>query len=240
MSNAQSSSTQKTRGLPERIYGFPVRESVVLLYAIIGLTFVYYHARLDSWGGLTPDQRLFVWMGMNFLFLFVVPALLIRFVLRQPLSEYGLRWGDARTWGRYFLVYFLVMVPIILIISREPSFHAYYPRVFAARTSSLWLLLSSFGWLVYFFAWEWFFRGFMLFGLAPRLGGAMAIMVQMVPFVMMHYGKIEAETWSSIICGIVLGLMAFRGRSFVGTWILHWLVQTMMNLSVVWWPLVPR
>jgi len=225
---------------PESIYGFPVRESVVLLYCIIGLTFSFYHASLRSIDGLTSDQRLFLWFGTNFVVLFVVPALLIRFVLRRPLSDYGLRWGNFAIWGRYFAFYLAVMIPVILIISREPSFHDYYPRCKLARISDLWLILSTLGWLLYFFAWEWFFRGFMLFGLAPRMGGALAIMVQMIPFVMMHYLKLEAETWSSIICGIVLGLMAFRGKSFVGTWILHWLVQTMMNLAVVWWPLGPR
>ncbi|MBP8954056.1 MAG: CPBP family intramembrane metalloprotease [Armatimonadetes bacterium] len=210
------------------------REAVCLLYAAVGLSLVFFHGRPRN---MDADWGLFVWFGVNFLVLFCVPALIIRLGWKHPLARYGLQWGDFRIWGRYFAVFFAGMVPLIILISRDPGFAMYYPRFSLARIHAGYLLLSAGGWLVYFFAWEWFFRGFMLFALAPRLGAGTAILVQTIPFVMMHYPKIEAEAWSSIICGIALGLMAYRGRSFVGTWLLHWLVATSMDVLVVLWPL---
>lgn len=210
------------------------REAFCLLYAAVGLTLVYFHGRPR---GMNPDQGLFVWFATNFVVLFCIPALVIRFSWKQPLAKYGVQWGDFATWGRYFVVYFAVMVPLIILVSRDPGFAMYYPRFSLARVHWVYLLLSAGGWLVYFLAWEWFFRGFMLFTLAPRLGPGIAILLQTIPFAMMHYPKIEAEAWASIPCGIVLGLMAYRGRSFVGPWLLHWLVATSMDALVVLWPL---
>ncbi len=211
-----------------------LREAFALLYGIIGLSLVFFHGAPRS---LAAEPRLFAWFGINFLVLFCVPAFVIVFVRREPLSRYGLRWGDVATWGRYFLVFFVAMVPLVLIVSRTPDFHQYYPRFAPARDHVGYFLLSAAGWLVYFFAWEWFFRGFMLFSLAPRLGAGVAILAQMIPFTMMHYTKLEAEAWAAIVCGIALGLMAFRGKSFIGTWLLHWSVATFMDLIVLVWPL---
>jgi membrane protease YdiL (CAAX protease family) len=212
----------------------PAREAVARVYCTLALTFVYYHGTPAS---LPPTGALFAWFGITFLVLFCGPALIVTGVWKKPLGEFGLRRGDSAVWGRYLVFFLAVMLPVVLIASRTPTFHAYYPRCLQARTSLAWLALSAMGWLVYFFAWEWFFRGFLLSTLAPRYGGGIAILMQTIPFVMMHYPKVEAEAWSSIIAGLALGLMAFRGRSFLGTWLLHWLVATSMDFSVVFWPL---
>lgn len=210
------------------------REAFVLIYSILALTFVYFHGAPRS---LPQTPALFAWFGINFVVLFALPALLLRFWLGVPLSQLGLRWGEAKVWSRYFLVFLAVMLPVVLFISRTPEFQAFYPRCDLARSSTLWVFLSAGGWLVYFFAWEWMFRGMLLFSLEKRVGGGLAILLQMIPFTMMHYPKPEAEAWSAIIAGLALGLMALRGRSFLGTWLLHWLVATLMDLSVILWPL---
>jgi uncharacterized protein len=220
------------RGSPQHVP--PVQEGFTLLYCIFALAGVQFPHL-----GLQGDAHLFGWFGLNFVLLFVVPALVIRFWWKRPLKEFGLRVGRLDVWGRYFAAFFVLMIPVVLISSRTEAFHVFYPRAEMARTSGGGLVLSMLGWLVYFFAWEFFFRGFMLFALAPRYGGAIAILMQMIPFTMAHFVKVEAEAWSAIFCGIALGVMAFRGRSFVGTWLLHWSVATLMDLCVVWWPLRP-
>ena len=212
----------------------PRLEAMVLLYGIVALTFVRLHATVH---GLPEPWPRFSWFAINFIALFCVPALIIKFAWRKPLSQFGLQWGEFRVWGWYFAAFFTIMVAVVLAISRTPEFHAYYPRISLARDHVGWLILSALGWLVYFFAWEFFFRGFMLFSLAPRYGGGIAILIQMIPFVMMHFGKPNVEAWSAIIAGLALGMMAFRGKSCVGTWLLHWSVAMMMDVTVILWPL---
>lgn len=211
----------------------PWREAVILVYAALALAVVHYHGHL----GFIPAQyTLFGWHALNFVMLFLGPVLLVRLVFRERVSEFGLAAGDVRIWGRWLVVLFLVMLPLLAIASRRPDFHAFYPRYGLARDNA-WLLLPSMtGWLVYFLAWEFFFRGFLLFGLGRRLG-AIAIFIQMVPFAMAHFPKLELESFSAIVAGVILGVMAWRGKSCVGPWLLHWLVATAMDCLVVFWPL---
>jgi hypothetical protein len=224
---------------PARLSWLPTcdwKAAVILLLGIVVLTVVHYHPNPLH---LDMRFRLFSWQGLNFLLLFVVPVLVIKLVFRESLRDYGLQLGDWRTWGKWLLLFLVVFLPCAVIASRLPEFHRYYPR-YQPMLVNHWLVwVSMAGWLVYFCAWEFFFRGFMLFGLGKRIG-ALAIVVQMVPFVMAHFPKPELESWAAIIAGIALGLMAWRSRSFVGTWLLHWLAATAMDLFVVFWPLHPH
>jgi hypothetical protein len=207
------------------------RENGGLLLSLVLLWIVYYHGQITS---LDDHWQRFSWFGINFLALFVMPALVIKFVFRQRLSDYGLRLGEPRIWGRYLLGYGALMVPTIVLASRLPSLHNFYPLYPYARYSAGWFALSSLGWLVYFFSWEFFFRGWMLNLLAPRYGG-IAIVVQTIPFVLMHFSKTEIEALSAIVAGVALGIMAYRGKSMLGTWTLHWFIAFLMDLLVVVW-----
>lgn len=216
---------------PTRRPGPPLREAAGLLLGTVLLTIVYYHGHLR----LPARAELFGWFGMNVLLLFVVPAFIITVIWREDLRSYGLRWGRAKVWRGYMILCGTVMIPILLIASRLPAFQQYYPRYSWARTEPAALVLSIAGWGVYFFAWEFFFRGFLLNLLSLRYG-AFAIVIQTVPFVMMHFPKPELECFSALIAGIVLGLMAYHGRSFIGPWLLHWGVATAMDVLVITWP----
>lgn len=220
---------------PSWLPAFEWKPALILTLAVILLTIVHYHSRLR---GFDPDLRLFAWQGMNFLLLFVVPVIVIKLVFRERLSDYGFRLGEWRVWGKWLLLFLVVFIPVAAIASRLPEFARFYPR-YKPMLDNHWLVFVSMaGWLVYFFAWEFFYRGFMLFGLGRHIG-ALAIFVQMIPFVMTHYPKPELESWAAIIAGVALGLMAWRGKSFVGPWLLHWLSATCMDLFVVFWPLPP-
>ena len=213
--------------------------AVALVIGVALLTVVHYHGNLAWLGTLgvrMPERaQLFGWFGFNFLCLFVVPALLARLVLGKPLRDLGLRIGDARLSLRYAAIFAAVAIPVILIASRWDCFQHYYPRYPWARDDWRLLLLAQGGWLVYFFAWEFFFRGFLLFSLAERFG-ALAIVVQTVPFVMMHFPKPEGESFAAIIAGLALGWMAYRTRSCLGPWLLHWVCSAAMACAVVLWP----
>ncbi|MCE5237718.1 CPBP family intramembrane metalloprotease, partial [bacterium] len=220
---------------PSWLPAFDWKGAVILILGVVALTIAHYHP--DPLG-LDQRYRLFSWHALNFLLLFVVPVLVIKFVFREPLGDYGLQLGDWRTWGKWLLLFLVVFIPCAAIASRLPDFAHYYPRYRAMLFDHRLVFASMAGWLVYFCAWEFFFRGFLLFGLGKRIG-ALAIFVQMLPFVMAHFPKPELESWAAVIAGVALGLMAWRGKSFVGTWLLHWLAATAMDLFVVFWPLLP-
>lgn len=223
---------QRLRGLLE-VGPFDWKCAVILTLGTALLAVVHYHSRFP---GLDEHHRLFAWFGLNFVALLLVPLLVIRFGFRERVSDFGLQLGDYREWGKYLLIFLAVMIPVAAIASRIPEFNDYYPR-YRPMLDNHWLILPSMaGWLLYFMAWEFFFRGFMLFGLGKRLG-ALAIFIQMVPFTMAHFPKPELESFAAIIAGIALGIMAWRTKSFLGPWLLHWLAATSMDVFVVFWPL---
>ena len=208
----------------------PIREAAGLTLAVILLAVVYYHGRIIS---LAPRIQLFGWFAINFLLLFGVPALLIKLAWRESLVSYGLQWGRAHIWGKYALFFGLVLLPVLVVSSYMPTIRSYYPIYEYARFELVARLVVIAGWGVYFFAWEFFFRGFLLNLLSLRYG-AFAIVIQMVPFVMMHFPKPEVEAFAAIVAGLALGVMCYHGKSFLGAWLLHWAAATLLDQLVIW------
>lgn len=206
--------------------------AVILTLGILLLTLVHY----TPFRWLPPEYRLFGWFGLNLVLLLIVPLLVIRFVFKERVADYGFQVGKVALWGKYLGLFLLVFIPCAMIASRLPQFNAFYPRYAWIRENHLLMVPVALGWLVYFAAWEFFFRGFMLQGLGKRLG-PIAIFIQMVPFTMAHFPKPELESLAAIIAGIALGLMAWRSKSFIGPWLLHWAAATAMDVLVVFWPL---
>jgi hypothetical protein len=77
--------------------------------------------------------------------------------------------------------------------------------------------------LWYMLTWEFFFRGFMLFGLEPSFG-RMSVLVQAIPFALVHFKKPQLEAYGSIFAGIFLGMIGLRARSFLPCVLLHYMV----------------
>jgi membrane protease YdiL (CAAX protease family) len=166
----------------------------------------------------TSSQRDFnqlVFWAIVVISCYVIPAVLaIRFVLGERVLDYGLR---VRGIGPHFKAYaalFAVAAPLIVAASFTASFQDRYPFFHPAAGQSLWPYLYIW-WTLYwlqFCALEFFFRGFMLYGLAPRLGWA-AIFAMVLPYNMLHYGKPMPEALAAIVGGIVLGSLALKTRS---------------------------
>jgi len=67
---------------------------------------------------------------------------------------------------------------------------------------------------------EFIYRGFLLFGLKEKFKEG-SILLQMIPFALMHLGKPELETVSTIFTGILFGYVAYRGKSYWPAFIIH-------------------
>ncbi len=169
------------------------RETIVVCVASLCLALNEYHS-------FQPD-----WVS-SMVYYAVIPVLSITFLLRKNPLDFGLRLGNWRLWGIHLAVIIILGLPILYWASRMPSIAAYYNLAeFKPVRYSLEIAAAL-------FAWEFFFRGFMLFGLKEKLG-EVSILVQMVPFVLLHFGKPEIEMVSTIIMGIYFGYVAYRSNS---------------------------
>ncbi|MCD6361806.1 MAG: CPBP family intramembrane metalloprotease [Armatimonadetes bacterium] len=210
-------------------------ESVAILVSTAGLVAVRYIDSDFRWlPQVARDARL-GWFGLNFIVLFLVPALVWRLGYGKGLTSLGVRIGDWRASLRYALLYGGITLPLIVIASRWANFQGYYSNYIQSTEDVGLIVMMLAGWVVYFFAWEFHYRGFLLFALEPRLG-AFAIIVQTIPFTLTHFGKPWPETASAIVAGIALGWWAYRSRSCLGPWLLHWICSATMQLAVAFWP----
>jgi membrane protease YdiL (CAAX protease family) len=127
----------------------------------------------------------------------------------------------------------IVFLPIVFVASRFQAFAGHYPLCSAARDSWGLFLIYELAYAAYFVAWEYLYRGYLLFSLEPSMG-KMAVFAQMMPFALIHFGKPEAETFGAIVAGIFLGQLALRTRSFWYGAIIHIAVAVTMDVLTAW------
>ncbi|NMB75701.1 MAG: CPBP family intramembrane metalloprotease [Myxococcales bacterium] len=183
-----------------------------------------------SFSGLYPA---FYWYGMCFLLLGVIPFVLMKTAFRRSSPESGAGLGDWKFGLPASLTAYFAFLPILVLVSYLPEFRSKYPLFSDAGQSGFHLLAYEASYAVYFIGWEYVFRGFLLFGLLRRLG-SFAVLLQMIPFAILHFGKPELETISAIVAGILLGFLALRARSFWYGWLLHSLVAITNDLLILW------
>jgi membrane protease YdiL (CAAX protease family) len=76
--------------------------------------------------------------------------------------------------------------------------------------------------------WEFFYRGFMTIGLKDSLKEG-AILVQMVPFTILHLGKPMAESIACIPSGLIWGYICYKSDSFWPAVIMHMAVNVLLK-----------
>jgi membrane protease YdiL (CAAX protease family) len=169
------------------------------------------------------------WFIGDFITYFIIPLLIIIFIFRKRLSQFGLQRGDYRFGLTVSVLFIGIMLPVIWYFSGSQDFIIQYPHLSLARSDWRIFIVYEIGILLYLFAWEFIWRGFTLFGLYDKFG-IYAIFIQMIPFVILHNGKPFMETFGAIAGGIILGYFALRTKSIYYCIITHAGVMFMIDL----------
>lgn len=180
------------------------------------------------------------WSGAKLLGLVLAPAIHI-WLLGGRLRDFGLpltpRTGaeDPRHGvGKWlYFVLFGGVLPLVALASFSPAFQQTYPFYRQAGRSWFDFLCWELQYGATFLAFEFFFRGYMLFGLVRALGSH-AIFVMVVPYCMIHALKPASESLGAIIAGVVLGTLALRTRSIWYGVMIHVSVAWSMDLLSSW------
>lgn len=154
----------------------------------------------------------------------LLPVFVTYFLLKDNPLQYGFTLGDYNIWLPYVGITIFITIPILLLASRFSQVYRYYGKGFSYYEFFILTLPTL-------LAWEYLLRGFLLFGLKERFGEA-SIIIQMVPFVLLHLGKPEIETLSCIITGLWFGWVAYRGRSFWPAFIIHVFINFTVSFLV--------
>ena len=214
---------------------------ILLLTPVLLTVFKYYGSKafyLENLqpivGGANPDWSAALYVFASSFVLFgLLPAAIIRFFFHESLSDYGVRWGDWSFGWKALLVLGIVYAASAYPSASMPDFLAEYPVYRNAGSSAQTFMLHALSYLFFYLGWEMYFRGFMQFGLRPVLGDWNAILVQVLASCLVHIGKPAGETFSSILGGLIWGVLAFRTRSIVYGTATHWILGVSLDAFIV-------
>lgn len=151
----------------------------------------------------------------------VIPLLITLIFFRENPKEYGFSLGDWKLGLTYTFLGILIMAPIIYFLGHgDASMKQYYQR-----------FLDGLPWTTFLdlIGWEFIFRGWILFAYSRKFGHN-ALWLQAVPFAIAHISKPEVETLSTIFGGFAFGWIAWRTKSFLYPFLIHWFIGTFIIL----------
>ena len=165
--------------------------------------------------------------------LLVIPLVCI-LVMRDDIKRFGFGFGDFK----YGICAVLVVGPVFAVAtaigSGDEALAGFYPMPGAEigkdfNTYLLWLLCYA----CFYVSFEFFFRGFLLYG-ADDLGLAVGFILQLGCCVLIHAGKPFPETLVSIPASIVFAWITIRSRSFIYAFVIHWMVGATNDTAILW------
>lgn len=205
---------------------------VIIIFISVGIlqTISWYYTsrrffRINFFDDLQFNENVYLieylyWFIGDFFTFFILPILIIKLFLKEEIKNYGISFGNYKAGLKITIIFLAIMIPLVWFASAQNDFSRTYPQLKQARESWNTFFIFEVGLFVYMFAWEFIWRGFMLFGLEKKFG-YYAILIQMIPFLILHNGKPAPETFGAIIAGIALGILAFRTRSIFYCVITH-------------------
>ncbi len=196
----------------------------------------YYLARVQPHLVLfgDPEWTASAWAFVAPVLVLVLPALAVSAVPpRERLAENGLGLGDWRFGLKAAAAFAPFLLAASFLASRLPAYRVEYPYWHGAGVSALRFAAHAGLYLVYYAGYEAYFRGFLQFGLRPRLGYLDAVLVQTLATTLVHIGKPVGELLGAIPAGLVWGAVAFRAGSIWPVVLAHWLLGVSLDYFIL-------
>jgi membrane protease YdiL (CAAX protease family) len=201
--------------------------SVLTVIAFVGFYFFLLNSkallnRFNKAGfSFTQTNRVFFQRILAFVVFGIVPALIIIFIFKSSLNQFGLIFQTG--FSSFLLI--LLLGGLLILISRV---HAksnanleIYPQIRTKEWNYSLLVLSAFSWMMYLFAYEFMFRGFLLFTCINELSIVAAILINVTLYALAHLSKGKREFFGAMPMGIILCAISIYYKSFLPAFWIH-------------------
>jgi uncharacterized protein len=156
----------------------------------------------------------------------IVPLIFGILVAKKTPKQLGLGLGNVRYWLPVSAVFIILTLPLVYASSSMIDIQHYYGR--RNFHFDRYLLQTS----ITMLGWEFFFRGFMTLGLKDSLKES-SILIQMIPFTLLHLGKPLIESISCIPAGLFWGYVCYKSDSFWPAFFMHLALNLVLKCGSV-------
>ena len=211
----------------------------ILAFSVSSFGFIFYHlftnaSALKRLEKRTDDNvRSVLVQRLSGVFIFGIPSLgIVHFIFKSDFSSFGTTCPELSTF-LWILALSAIIIPLNYFNSKTPENLSQYPQIRNSEWSVSLLVLSALSWIAYLLAYEFLFRGFLLFSSVALLGIWPAIFINTGIYSLVHIPKGSKETLGAIPFGIFLSYLAIQTGSF---WIAFF-AHVVLALSNEWFSL---
>ena len=215
---------------------------VGITISFMGYWFTVESQVLKEWLKKTfgADRGALIWFIGNkklgtFLFGFVVTILALVLFPKIRLASLGLRFPvSSRGW---LLSIFLTVVLALVSwnknrkIARTTGDFGRYPEIDIPNWSIYTVVLHVFLWALYLLAYEFMFRGVLLFISIEVVGFPIAVGINLALYGLAHVPKGTQEAIGALVLGYVLCILTYESNSVFFAWIIHCALAITNGLS---------
>ncbi len=174
--------------------------------------------------------------GMAFLLFFIVPILIIKYYFKEDIKEYGIQVGEKK-FNLIWTIIGMILLPIIFFVSNSPEITNEYPLTRLVLTNVGLFITFSLVYFIYYLGYEFFYRGYLQFGLknenTGKFGIILILIIQTLVTTLFHIGKPLMEVIPAMIIGPIFGYLTLKGKSII--WpvlIFHYILGVLMNFVI--------
>lgn len=212
--------------------------SLALLWSVCGFALYYFlsrdHALAQKWSGKGEHKvqvyKVLIQRGWGFLFLGLIPLILVLLVFRDPVREYGIgfHFKQGLPWWSFLVIPFILVAAYFT--SSSPGNLALYPQIRIKDWTSPVLAVSALSWILFLVGYEFLFRGFLLFTSVRVIGPWPAIALNCTLYAFAHFYKGPGETFGAVPMGVLLCYLSLLTGNIWSAVLIH----SVMALSNEW------
>lgn len=166
-------------------------------------------------------------------FLFIIPILYIRTILKESLYNFGIQKGDWKNGLKYSIFSLLILIPIFYILFNDFNFISkyYIPENSIISFSSF--VFREIVVVAFFVAlYEFFFRGFVMFYFSKKLNSGLYANIIQTSIFYVFLAIIGSFGWvvsPYIIMAPLAGMIAYKSQSIIYSFVFSWLVVLVVD-----------
>ena len=157
----------------------------------------------------------------GFIFLGLIPLLIVLIILGEKAKAYGLSLSFNRRVLFYTVILSVVIVAINFFASKSPVNLKKYPLIKNRIWSGKLLITSFCGWVIYLLAYEFLFRGFLLFTCIQSFGIWPAIIINIIVYSLAHVPQGLNEAAGAVPFGLILCFIVVLSGTIWPAFLLH-------------------